>query len=351
MRQGLPLQRHRQPASAPARTPARLKPSAWTRQQALPTSTTRPASPAAPASTMCPFGAIVDKSLYPGRASGHAARRATTTRTTSVYAVVAPSISSQFSYAKLGQVITGIKELGFFQRGRGRLGRGYGILCTRLPSWPKRASSPAPAARPLWTTSRSEFPQLKEHVSHNLSPAATIAKYIKETDARRQGCLYRALHRQEDGSAEASASSPTSTACITFEELQALFDSRDIDFEVLRGGRAGQRLLLRPHLRPQRRLQRRRGPGRSRSRAWTRLSSRKAIALRRHRGLPHGAARRLAKKRAARQLHRGHGLHRRLHWRRRLLDPRSTRTRPTWTSYGMEAMEKTITDAIGVLKK
>ena len=31
-----------------------------------------------------------------------------------VYAIVAPSISSQFTYAKLGQVITGLKELGFY---------------------------------------------------------------------------------------------------------------------------------------------------------------------------------------------------------------------------------------------
>jgi len=30
-----------------------------------------------------------------------------------VYAIVAPSISSQFTYAKLGQVISGIKALGF----------------------------------------------------------------------------------------------------------------------------------------------------------------------------------------------------------------------------------------------
>ena len=30
-----------------------------------------------------------------------------------VYAVVAPSISSQFSYAKTGQVVTGLKKLGF----------------------------------------------------------------------------------------------------------------------------------------------------------------------------------------------------------------------------------------------
>jgi peptidoglycan hydrolase-like protein with peptidoglycan-binding domain len=31
-----------------------------------------------------------------------------------VYALVAPSISSQFTYAKLGQVIRGLKELGFY---------------------------------------------------------------------------------------------------------------------------------------------------------------------------------------------------------------------------------------------
>ena len=30
-----------------------------------------------------------------------------------VYAVVAPSISSQFSYANLGQVVTGLRKLGF----------------------------------------------------------------------------------------------------------------------------------------------------------------------------------------------------------------------------------------------
>ena len=61
----------------------------------------------------CPFGAITDKSLHPRRHQDAQGER-TTARTTRVYAVVAPSISSQFTYAKLGQVITGIQELGFF---------------------------------------------------------------------------------------------------------------------------------------------------------------------------------------------------------------------------------------------
>ncbi len=59
----------------------------------------------------CPFGAIMDKSfmlnaidLLKKSSEGHNYK---------LYAVVAPSISSQFTYAKLGQVITGIKLLGF----------------------------------------------------------------------------------------------------------------------------------------------------------------------------------------------------------------------------------------------
>ena len=59
----------------------------------------------------CPFGAIMDKSLIvdvidilKGSDFG---------KNYKVYAVVAPSIASQFTYAKLGQVITGLKKIGF----------------------------------------------------------------------------------------------------------------------------------------------------------------------------------------------------------------------------------------------
>ena len=57
----------------------------------------------------CPFGAISDQSRILDairllKDAGEQKR---------VYAVVAPSISSQFSYAKLGQVVTGLKILGF----------------------------------------------------------------------------------------------------------------------------------------------------------------------------------------------------------------------------------------------
>ena len=49
----------------------------------------------------CPFGAITDKSFIIDAIS------MLKNKDNKVYAVVAPSISSQFTYAKLGQVISG----------------------------------------------------------------------------------------------------------------------------------------------------------------------------------------------------------------------------------------------------
>ena len=59
----------------------------------------------------CPFGAITDRSyildvidMIKGANGG---------KNYKVYAMVAPSIASQFRYASLGQVLTAIKLLGF----------------------------------------------------------------------------------------------------------------------------------------------------------------------------------------------------------------------------------------------
>ncbi|MBR2885651.1 MAG: 4Fe-4S binding protein, partial [Clostridia bacterium] len=60
----------------------------------------------------CPFGAITDKSFILNVVD--LIKKSENNSKYKVYAMVAPSISSQFTYAKLGQVITGLKELGFF---------------------------------------------------------------------------------------------------------------------------------------------------------------------------------------------------------------------------------------------
>ena len=75
---------------------------------------------------------------------------------------------------------------------------------------------------------RKNYPELMEHVSHNLSPMAAISKRIKEADPRGEDRLYRAVHRKKLEIKQERVR-PYVDSVLTFEELQALFDSRSID--------------------------------------------------------------------------------------------------------------------------
>ena len=76
---------------------------------------------------------------------------------------------------------------------------------------------------------------MKEHVSHNLSPMAAIAQYIKGTDPNCQvvfigPCTAKKAEQMWD------TVSPFVDSVITFEELQALFDSKNVDITTLGDG-------------------------------------------------------------------------------------------------------------------
>ena len=151
-----------------------------------------------------------------------------------LYAVVAPSISSQFTYAKLGQVVTGRKELGFHTVVEAALGADMVAQAEskELAETGFLTSSCCPAFVEYINKS---FPELKPNVSHNLSPMATIAKYIKDTTPNAKivfigPCTAKKMEVQLD------TVKPYVDSVLTFEELQALFDSRDIDLTALDEG-------------------------------------------------------------------------------------------------------------------
>ncbi len=115
----------------------------------------------------CPFGAIMDKSFILDAID--LIKKSDNNRNYKVYAIVAPSISSQFTYAKLGQVITAIKRLGFFNVVEVALGADMVAYAEAQELVDKGflTSSCCPA---FVDYIKKEFPQLKEHISHNLSP-------------------------------------------------------------------------------------------------------------------------------------------------------------------------------------
>lgn len=180
----------------------------------------------------CPFGAIMDKSFILNVID--LIKKSENNKKYKVYAVVAPSISSQFTYAKLGQVITGIKKLGFHTVIEAALGADMVAEAESRELAEKGflTSSCCPA---FVTYIEKNFPDLVPFVSHNLSPMATISKYIKEHEKGAKivfigPCTAKKaeVHREEV--------KPYVDTVITFEELQALFDSRDIDITTLDEG-------------------------------------------------------------------------------------------------------------------
>ncbi len=177
----------------------------------------------------CPFGAIMDKSYMLNVID--LLRKSEQGRSYKLYAIVAPSISSQFNYARLGQVISGLKALGFHTVVEAALGADMvaEAEARELAEKGFLTSSCCPA---FVTYIRQSFPQLLPMVSHNLSPMAAIARFIKETtpDAK---TIFIGPCTAKKAEAQLDTVKPYIDAVLTFEELQALFDSRDLDITTL----------------------------------------------------------------------------------------------------------------------
>lgn len=177
----------------------------------------------------CPFGAITDKSYILDVINiikeGESGNKYKT------YAVVAPSISSQFSYAKLGQVITGLKQLGFHTVIEAALGADMVSLkeAKELSEKGFLTSSCCPA---FVRYIKSQFPDMEKHISHNLSPMAMLAKYIKENEKNAK-VVFIGPCTAKKAEIQLESVKPYVDAVLTFEELQALYDSRDIDIMTL----------------------------------------------------------------------------------------------------------------------
>ena len=177
----------------------------------------------------CPFGAISDKSYILNVVD--LIKKSQNNKKYKVYAVVAPSISSQFTYAKLGQVITGLKDLGFFTVVEAALGADMVAMSEAKELSEKEflTSSCCPA---FVQYIKSAFPALLPYVSHNLSPMAALAKYIKETSEGAK-VVFIGPCTAKKAEAQLETVKPYVDAVLTFEELQALFDSKDIDITTL----------------------------------------------------------------------------------------------------------------------
>ena len=177
----------------------------------------------------CPFGAITDKSYILNVID--LIKKSEENKKYKVYAIVAPSISSQFTYAKLGQVITGLKKLGFYTVIEAALGADM-VAQKESKELAEKGFLTSSCCPAFVQYIKSAFPNLLEHVSHNLSPMAELAKYIKDT-TKNAKVVFIGPCTAKKAEAQLETVKPYVDAVLTFEELQALFDSKELNITTL----------------------------------------------------------------------------------------------------------------------
>ena len=177
----------------------------------------------------CPFGAISDKSYILDVVD--ILKKSQNNQKYKVYAIVAPSISSHFTYAKLGQVITGLKELGFHTVIEAALGADMvaDAESRELVEKGFLTSSCCPA---FVSYLEKNFPDLVPNVSHNPSPMTAMSKYLKDRDPECK-TIFIGPCTAKKAEVQKENVKPYVDVAMTFEELQALFDSKDIDITTL----------------------------------------------------------------------------------------------------------------------
>lgn len=176
-----------------------------------------------------PLGCIVDKSFITDVVK--MLKESENNQKYKVYAVVAPSISGQFSYAKLGQVITAIKKLGFHSVVEVALGADM-VAYSEAAELAEKGFLTSSCCPAFVDYIHKKFPQMVEHISHNLSPMGAIGQYYKGIDPTAKivfigPCTAKKMEFQKE------SVSPYIDSVLTFEELQALFDSRDMEVSEL----------------------------------------------------------------------------------------------------------------------
>ena len=179
----------------------------------------------------CPFGAIQDKSYILDcidllkKSEGGAKYK--------VHAVIAPAIVSQFKYAAIEQVITGIKMLGFHQVTEAALGADI-VLYHEAEEFKEKGVMTTSCCPSFVMFVEKNFPELRQYISSSNSPMVEAAKLIKRTDPTAKvvfigPCTSKKMEfrmPKTDGAVD---------CVISFEELQAFLDARDVDVTALEG--------------------------------------------------------------------------------------------------------------------
>ena len=173
----------------------------------------------------CPFGAIMDKS-YMLNVIDYI-KNSDNNKKYKVYAVVAPAISSQFSEVKLGQVITGIKKLGFHKVIEAAFGADI-VAEKETEELVEKGFLTSSCCPAFVKFIKTNYRDIVKDISSNPSPMAAVAEYIKKKEPTSKivfigPCIAKKMEVKDTKSGDFI------DVALTFEELEAMFDANNFD--------------------------------------------------------------------------------------------------------------------------
>ena len=177
----------------------------------------------------CPFGAISDKSYILNALD--ILKNSKNNTEYKVYALIAPAIVAQFNYARIEQVVTGMGKLGFFQVIETALGADM-TLSEEAEELCERGTLTSSCCPSFVKYVKINFPDLAKYISDTPSPMVMAGKLIKAMDPTAKvifvgPCTSKKFEFKQEQAKEYV------DCVLSFEELQAFLDARNIDVSSL----------------------------------------------------------------------------------------------------------------------
>ena len=131
-------------------------------------------------------------------------------------------------------MITGLKQLGFFSVVEAALGADM-VSYREAKELSEKGFLTSSCCPAFVTYIEKTFPSLIPYISHNLSPMAEVARFIKSTDPTAK-IIFIGPCTAKKHEVQLEKVRPYVDCALTFEELQAWIDSRDLDLPSLEEG-------------------------------------------------------------------------------------------------------------------
>lgn len=176
----------------------------------------------------CPFGAIMDKSFMVDAINIIRNKK----ENYKTVAIVAPAIAAQFDGVTLGQVATAIRQLGFDYVVEAAIGADM-VADKEAEELVEKGFLTSSCCPAFVDYIQKHVPELADKISHNLSPMAEIGKFVKLGGESPVKCIFIGPCTAKKAEMRLPNVDLWIDSVLTFEELQAMIDAREIGMESL----------------------------------------------------------------------------------------------------------------------